>query len=311
MRKFLSNIFGFFIFFCLFYIVAIAALGKILPPDLRPNLKYYAQDYGSTYSMLSDLRKVDSVDILVLGASDAYRGYDPRIFESYGYKLFNLGSSSQTPVQTEILLKKYLNQLKPKIVIYEVSPVCFTLDGIESSMDFILNKVDKNIALKLLLETPDIMLINSFIYSSVADIFYSQEDEKNIFYTEKETYIKNGYVETKLMFNKKNKIDSLKWVPFTWQINGFEQVCKILRENKIKYFLVNANNITDKGFFNIKETNNLFNSNGTFIDMGATLSLDDSLHFFDNSHLNQNGVREFNRYFIDSVLKGNRSSHYK
>jgi hypothetical protein len=33
------------------------------------------------------------------------------------------------------------------------------------------------------------------------------------------------------------------------------------------------------------------------------LPLNDSLDFFDDSHLNQNGVRAFNRYFISKKLK--------
>ncbi len=302
MRKFIINILSFSLFFLIFYAVGIVLLGKLLPSELRPNLKNIAPDYGSTYSMISDLKKEKNVDILVLGASDAYRGYDPRIFNSYGYKIFNLGSSSQTPLQTKILLENYFHKLQPKIVIYEVSPVCFSLDGIESSMDLILNKVDNRIALRLLLKTPDIMLINSYIYSIIVDKLFPIKSTKDFFYTSNEKYITNGYVETKLKFNQKGKVDTVKWIPNPRQVDEFRRICRFFVDKEVSYILVNANNITDRGFSNKNDAYNLFRSNGTFINMENRLILSDSLHFFDNSHLNQNGVGEFNRYLIDNVL---------
>ena len=50
------------------------------------------------------LRKIDAdttinIDVLVLGSSHAYRGFDPRIFKKAGIKLFNFGSSGQTLLQ--------------------------------------------------------------------------------------------------------------------------------------------------------------------------------------------------------------------
>ena len=63
---------------------------------------------GSDSFLYQRVREADTtanVNILVLGASHAYRGIDPRVFTEKGYRLFNLGSSSQTPLQTQILLK--------------------------------------------------------------------------------------------------------------------------------------------------------------------------------------------------------------
>ena len=54
-------------------------------------------------------------------------------------KTFNLGSSSQTPIQTKMLLDEHLDRLNPKLVVFEVYPVVFQLEGVESALDFIAN----------------------------------------------------------------------------------------------------------------------------------------------------------------------------
>jgi len=77
------------------------------------------------------------VDILFLGSSHSYRGFNPQYFS--GYKTFNLGSSAQTPIQTNLLLKRYLHQLNPKTIVYEVYPISLSIDGVESSSDIIAN----------------------------------------------------------------------------------------------------------------------------------------------------------------------------
>ena len=51
---------------------------------------------GLTYKKFQDFDKNEKYDIIILGSSHAYRGYDPVIFESYGYKIYNLGTSAQT-----------------------------------------------------------------------------------------------------------------------------------------------------------------------------------------------------------------------
>ena len=92
--------------------------------------------YGHMYSRISEIKNQEDVDILFLGSSHAYRGFDTRIFLENGYKSFNLGSSAQTPTQTKVLVERYLGSLNPELVIYEVYPKTFTMDGVESSLDY-------------------------------------------------------------------------------------------------------------------------------------------------------------------------------
>ena len=51
MRKFIINILSFSLFFLIFYAVGIVLLGKLLPSELRPNLKNIAI-FNKNYSVI-------------------------------------------------------------------------------------------------------------------------------------------------------------------------------------------------------------------------------------------------------------------
>ena len=91
------------------------------------------------WSRLKEANDHGPVDILVLGSSLAYRGIDPRQFAAAGYTLFNLGSSSQTFIQTEVLVERYLDRFDPELIIIEVDPWPFHTEGVESAVDLIAN----------------------------------------------------------------------------------------------------------------------------------------------------------------------------
>jgi hypothetical protein len=125
MFQFIKNFFQFFLYAILFYIVAIILFGEYNLKELNKNLNYRRGSYGHMFSRIQDINKADHLDVLVVGSSHAYRGFDPRIFNSQNINLFNLGSNIQTPVQTKFLLEKYLDRLKPSTVIFEVFPEVF------------------------------------------------------------------------------------------------------------------------------------------------------------------------------------------
>ncbi|NHW60088.1 hypothetical protein HA378_33495, partial [Escherichia coli] len=78
-------------------------------------------------------------------SSHAYRGFDTRVFSKNGISSFNLGSSSQSPINTQVLLKQYLDRIKPKMIVYEVYAGTLSADGVESSLDMLSNnKIDVN-----------------------------------------------------------------------------------------------------------------------------------------------------------------------
>ena len=144
MRKFIKKISLFILFSSLFYLIVLFVWASYLPDAFKPNINYRIGSYGHSFSRLKEVEQAKDVDIVFVGSSHAYRGFDPRIFKKEGFSCFNLGSGSQTPFQTKLLLDRYLDQLNPHVLVYEVYPATFTLDGVESAVDLLSNgKIDE------------------------------------------------------------------------------------------------------------------------------------------------------------------------
>ena len=100
MRAFLTSLLLFALFAAFFYMAALL----VLPSFIKQNVNYKKGAPGYLYSRIKEIRTAKNTDLLFLGSSKAYRGFDPRIFEAAGYRSFNLGSSNQTPIQTYLLV---------------------------------------------------------------------------------------------------------------------------------------------------------------------------------------------------------------
>jgi len=302
MEKFLKTILFFAAISVLVYVILLAFAGTWLPLYLRKNLHYRESEYGHMYSRMKDAESRGKIDILFLGSSHAYRGFDPRIFEKHGYSTFNLGSSGQTPVQSLMLLEKYLVKLQPELVVLEVYPEVMGMDGVESSLDVLANSSTDCYSLKMALTVNHVKTYNSLLFSFVEDYVvgnrnYSQP-EKN----EKDFYIKGtGYVARDMEYFK-----NVSHQPSTWNFNqkqtrAFDKILKMLNRENIKFILVQAP-VTRKLYLsktNNDFTNSLFHTKGNFVNFNLQLPLDDSLHFYDADHLNQKGVEIFNEAFIE------------
>jgi hypothetical protein len=125
------------------YAVVVTAL-TLVPFGGKPMIQRVLplQNPGGPSHSLVRFREAEAsgpVDIVFLGASHTYRGFDPRLFAAMGYTSLNLGSSSQTPLNTLSLLQRHLEQLKPKLVIYEIYQTALGIDGMESYYDLLSN----------------------------------------------------------------------------------------------------------------------------------------------------------------------------
>ena len=95
-----------------------------------------------------------------------------------------MGSNSQTPIQTEYLLENYLDSINPKLVVYEVCPFVFSLDGVESSMEIIANDELHDNSASLIIKQNHLKVYNAMIYTLYRRLFYNdlastQESFKN------------------------------------------------------------------------------------------------------------------------------------
>ena len=120
MYSLLKRVIFFLIFSVIFYLFFMPLWASILPFYMAKNVRSCIGCYGHSLTRMREVKELSDIDVLIIGSSHAYRGIDPRIFKEKGLNTFNLGSSLQTPINTKILLKKYLDKLKPKLVIYVV-----------------------------------------------------------------------------------------------------------------------------------------------------------------------------------------------
>lgn len=308
MKKFFKNLLLFFTYVIVLYFLFIILWGELMPPFARKNLNYSLGSYGHMHTRLQEVNNYKNIDILFTGSSHAYRGFDTRIAESYGYKTFNLGSSAQTPVQTKLLLERYLDQLQPKILVYEVYPHTFEIDGVESSLDIIANgKIDDKVV-DMALTLNDIKTYNSLLYGFYRHTFNRDKNfnEKRII--EKDTYIPGGFIEREVEDNIDSTLNNVAkaiWTPRKYQIQAFETIVALIKEKGIKLVLVQSP-VTKQAYNKYSNNDSIdryFSGKGVYYNFNGVIKLSETIHFYNEDHLNQRGVQLFDMALMDSIGK--------
>lgn len=301
MKKFLIylGIFGMFAIF--FYIVVMPLWSSILPPFMSKNVRSCIGCYGHFFSRTQDAENIKNPDILFLGSSHSYRGFDTRVFAKHGLKTFNLGSSSQSPVNTNVLLKQYLEKMKPKLVIYDVYAGTLGIDGQESALDMLSNgKLDKNAAI-MAFEINNLNTYNTLILTGFRKFFNLNKNFKENEKQGDDFYVKNGgFVETKFRENKLLDEKVRAWNINKKQAEKLKENIQILKENNTPYLLVQTP-ITQKLYnarTNNKEMDKMFSELGPYKNFYGELKLNDTTDFYDSNHLNQIAVERFNLQLI-------------
>lgn len=258
--------------------------------------------------MQTRLKQADSIhniDILFLGSSHTYRGFDPRIFAKQGFKTFNFGSSNQTPIQTNILLQRYLHQFQPKLVIYEVFPENFEMDGLESGVDIISNANNFSLRFHNAIQLKHITAFNTLIFATINQLFLHKHLFVEKTTNDLDTYINGGFVQTNLRNNvnhneKQNPTLHWKFKAEQWQ--AFQESIHLLKVNKIPFVLVQApvTRAFYHNYLNNKEINLRFKEVAAFYNFNDeyALNLNDTNDFYDAHHLTQTGVNAFNHSLL-------------
>lgn len=288
------------------YFILVYAMRSVFPKNYAYliNVPYVPAGYGHLKTRLDDIKNYTDVDILVIGSSHAYRGFDPRIFKENDLSMFNLGSSAQSPIQSHYFLKEYIHQLKPKMVIIEVYPETFTSDGIESAIDLISNCPYNMQLTQMALTFKNVKPFNALLCRIVDQgiLNHSYTEDKAIGL---DSYVSGGYVEREMGNIKKYNIpDSFDLDLNENQLKAFEESINLLKEKKIPVILVQAP-VTQKLYNSFREKdsfNTLMSSYGKYYNFNEIESLQDSVLFYDADHLNQHGVEKFNKMLLDTVV---------
>lgn len=304
MRGFLTDLLLFALMAMLIYCAVILGAGAISPYSQHRNIKFAKGAYGHLYSRTREIPAHPDVDILFLGSSHAYRGFDPRLFEARGMRTFNLGSSSQSPLQTRLLVDRYLEHLNPKLVVMEVFPLTFTTEGVESALDLIANDTIRWDMVDMSLRVKNIGVINSLLHGTFRQTLGLDAGLVEPRMKKNDTYVSGGYVQRGPMpFNPRKDQAVFKWDPPAYQWEAFEAIMAELKTREVPVVLVQTP-VTSKYRYNAAERDTLarrFGRYAPYVDLSALFAEDDSTLFYDGHHMRQKGVELFNEAFLDTL----------
>lgn len=296
---------------CLFGFLATAAVDSdseraYLLKSIPRNLQYALGYHGHLRTRAEEARQTRDVDVLVIGSSHAYRGFDPRIFRQAGLKTFVLGSSAQSHLQTRVLLERYLDRLHPRMVLYEVYPRVFSVDGVESALDLIANDQNDFASVKMALKMNHVKVYHALIFGFFRNLLHLDRSFEEPLRRGLDTYVPGGYIERSMGYFKETEPDGppFDWAPRRDQVAAFEKNLAMIRARNIRLILIQAPWPRSRRlrYPAAAEYDARMKSHGEYYNFNQFVELDDNRHFLDESHMNQAGVEIFNRELIRRLL---------
>lgn len=285
----------------LFVVLGVVALGG--SGKLR-NVVYRLGTGDYTHTRIGEAEKVQGVDILFVGSSHAYRSFDPRYYAGKGLRTFNLGSSNQTPLQSEMMMRLYLDKMRPRMVVMEVHPDMVEGDGVESAI-MLANNMKPSVEMACMaIETRNVKAVLSMLYSAVCNTLGRdfRRYEEPLSDAENE-YVAGGYVARKGGSYEAEEARPVEIRLNPLQVRATEKIVEMTGRRGIPCLLVKVpdSRTMSRSYANIKEFEERMSSIGPFRSIEVA-ALSDTLHFYDPTHLNQAGVELFEEIFYETVL---------
>ena len=302
--RFAGRLVLFLLFAAVVYVLLLPTIPQRLTFGLIRNLKVIEGGGGYALTRYAEADTAGKMDVILLGSSLTYRAYDVRIFEAEGFKVFNLGSSSQTPVQSELLLKRYLDRMDPALVVIEVTPSNLSRDGVESALDLIANSTIDADTWKMATEVGHLYTLNALLYRAVRQAITGPITATEVLHKASSKYVGRGYVERD-PGNKRHK--PFKKGPereeLEFQEQALQRMVELLRSRNKAFVLVDpvVSRIYYQHYPDLDGFHAKMRSLGPFLEMNDYMDLNDSLHFYDTHHLEQSGVELYNAEFIKQV----------
>src|SRR3972149_6768649 len=78
-----------------FFLFRISFQNKLLIENIQEKVVLEKDVIGKS---LAEFDRTQNYDLIFLGSSHCYRCFDPFVFQKFGLTTYNLGSSSQTPI---------------------------------------------------------------------------------------------------------------------------------------------------------------------------------------------------------------------
>lgn len=270
--------------------------------------EYAAPNGGHTYHASMDWNDAEHYDVVVLGASRAQRGYNTKLFDSLGIKMFNMGSPSQSIQNSSILLHHHITGSHVKEVWLDLVPALFRGNAFESTSDLIQNWSPTSTAVQIAWASKDLRALNLWMKRIFCENTFLQQGKGD--------YTMRGYVEVDAPLSNKCVEEYMKgnyghetrgYVAISEQalkeLEGMIQYCE---SNQIKMRFIASpvsafNNHLDQKAMNAAIQPLIKRYKLQFLDYSERQewkTLDD---FYDEKHLNAKGVRKFNIDLWDKI----------
>ncbi len=267
---------------------------------LLRNVTYQLGHDDRLYTKVHEADTAGPVDVLFLGSSHAYRTFDPRIFAQRGLRTFNLGSSNQTPMQTEVLLHKLLDSLNPRLVVFEVHPDIMQHDGVEAAIYQLSNVPPTWDMIPMALRTRNMRVVATAAYALPHNLLSPAYKH---FKEPKDQYVAGGFVEHEPAHFSPTPQPPTEINPLPEQLSALHRCTRYLANRQVPYILLEVPDTKCllSSYTNLPVFQKEMSDYGKFY-FKIPPTLDDSLHYYDESHLNQTGAEMYCEYLCDSII---------
>ena len=283
------------------YVAVIFIFSNVIFIDRRmalffiPNLQ---RNGGQELQMMHDLTSIHiKYNVVVLGSSHAYRGYDPRIFEREGLSLFNAGTSAQNAKGSLVLYNEYLKD-RGDIFILDVYDPVFELEGTESNMRLIQNVSTHEAALALVQEEWKMYTVNALAVRLAS--LQPRDEAPNA------DYVKNGFCEKKGILYALEPLNDSVFDANEEMFEAFEALVKQMQADGKRVVLCSHPLPASAGLHNYHDkflerfTPFIQRYSLTYIDLTYYTEGFGLNEFADLSHLNQQGVELYDRLLLNT-----------
>lgn len=320
MRRFLTKIAVFSIVIAVAYVPLYCILVSMHMVNPMPSSHH---EVRNTEIKFNEIKNYRDVDILFVGASNAYRSFDVRKFSDKGMLTYNMGTSAQSPVHSYIILRQYIDSIRPKFVVMSVSPILMR-DPTESTLDFLWSNFDEDkiqweiMKSQMSLACKNMHIINTWIYNAFYHNIYDpisihigkhqkinrRLDGDSMMVDDKDMYIRGGYVERmKKMTCGVQKHESSLININRMQFYYLKECANLYESRNIPYVFVETpmQQTCYRAWINHEEWEyELRDFN--YINYNGLILFNDTTDFYDSYHMNKYGVAKFDSIFIADMI---------
>jgi hypothetical protein len=310
-RLFLKKLISFTLLVMVFYLLTIFVLANIneafyFNGITTNNVPINKTSGGLSFLRFAEADTIGNVDVLFMGSSHCYRTFDTNWYAENGIKSFNFGSTSQSPLISYNLARKYLDKMTPELVVFEIYSELLRSDGTESLIDLLTNRpLDLNL-FQTTMSIGSIKAWNAFLvrimrirnrFSKTSPPKYSPLNGE---------YVSGGFVKRGVDFGGITEYDGSNLPISNKQLDYLDRFIEEVLKRDIDMIVIaqplpKSTISTIRDHDEIQETiSAIVNShNIPFYDFSELDGFDSLDCYYDYHHLNSYGVTKFNPVILE------------